>query len=721
MNTNRSILIGLSIAFCCFVFLQSPGCTQSSDSGAMHNVVVGQAATELPADPMTKVAIDIDAAKVTAHVSPTLYGLMTEEINYSYDGGLYGELINNRAFKGAEYTRGGRGGAAAPAATEPAKIQHWSVAKYNGGDGSIALDTEQPLNSALNVSLKLDASSVAANQRVGIANDGYWGIPVFPKTTYRASFYAKGDANFRGPLTVAIESNDGATVFATADVPRISTQWQKYTVKLDTGAVPESATNRFVITTGLPGTVWFDLVSLFPPTYNHRENGNRVDLMQLLVDMKPKFLRFPGGNYVEGNDKDNYFNWKKTVGDISQRPTHLSPWNYRSSDGMGLLEFLEWAQDMHAQPVLAVFAGFTLRGTFVATGDDLKPFVQDALDEIEYVTGDKTTKWGAQRIADGHSDPFPLNYVEIGNEDNLGGGARTYEERFGQFFDAIKAKYPQIKIIATAAVKGRVADLLDEHYYYNNDAESAEIAAHKYDLDKRPRGGPTKVFVGEWATRIGAPATNLKGALADAAFMTGMERNSDLVEISCYAPLFVNVNPRVMDGTTVKDPGGMQWPSDLIGFDALHSYGSPSYHVQKMFSDYLGNEVLDASIENTPTAMVTMRGGGRRGAAPTTRPPVAIEQLYCCVTRDSLKGTIYLNVVNISGAVQEARIDLKNATAVSPLGQSIVLASADNADTNTITDRTSILPVVSKLSGISSSFNHKFPAYSVSILQIEGR
>ena len=662
--------------------------------------------------------IKIDTARAAHGVSPTLYGLMTEEINYSYDGGLYGELIRNRVFKGSETPRGGRrggGGAAPTAAPAGNPLAHWSVAKYGGGDGAMSIDTEGPLNDQLGNSLKLETGSLAAGQRVGIANDGYWGIPVRPNTSYRASFYARAAAPFTGPLIVAIESKDGATVYATADVPAVSADWKQYTTTLKTGDVQPTAEARFVISTGAPGTVWFNLVSLFPPTYNDRPNGNRIDLMQMLVDMKPAFLRFPGGNYVEGNDKANYFNWKITVGDLANRPTHLSPWNYRSSDGMGLLEFLEWTEDMHAQPVLAVFAGFTLRGSFVATGDDLKPYVRDALDEIEYVTGDASTKWGAQRIADGHAAPFTLNYVEVGNEDGLGGGAASYEDRFAPFYDAIKAKYPQIKVISTAAVRGRQADLNDEHYYYST-AEEAEIAAHRYD--NRPRGA-TNVFVGEWATRIpGTPTTNLKAALADAAWMTGMERNSDLVQIASYAPLFVNVNP-ASDGV----PSGMQWPGDLIGYNALTSYGSPSYYAQKLFNNYIGDVVVASTIENVPTASVVIPRRGRRGGPGATtqpaNPPVQLEQLYYVVTKDSAKGTIYLKVVNISGNPEPVEIDLAGSTTIAPEAKCIVLGADDSAATNSITDPTKVIPVESTISGVGATFNHTFPAYSVSILQME--
>jgi alpha-L-arabinofuranosidase len=346
------------------------------------------------------VTITVYADRPGPRIDPMFYGLMTEEINFSYDGGLYAELIRNRTFRDA--------------ANEPV---HWTMVKDGGADGTIALDRNPVPDTALTTALKLDAASVPANGRVGAANEGYWGIPVRPLTTYRVSFWAKGSAAFRGPLTVSIETNDGATRWASVEVPRITTEWKKYSATLKTGRLAPSATNRFVVATRNPGTVWLSLVSLFPPTYKDRPNGNRPDIMELLAAMQPKFLRFPGGNYLEGPDFENRFNWKATIGALEQRPTHMSPWRYRSSDGLGVLEFLEWAEDLGMEPLLAVYAGLHIdRGANILTGDALKPHVQDALDEIEYVTGSTGTTWGARRARDGHPQPFPLHYVEIGNK-----------------------------------------------------------------------------------------------------------------------------------------------------------------------------------------------------------------------------------------------------------------------------------------------------------------
>src|SRR5262245_4385575 len=343
--------------------------------------------------------LEIQADRPGAKVSPLLYGLMTEEINYSYDGGLYAELVRNRTFR--------------ESAQEP---RRWRLVQEGGGKGSMSLDTNQPLNSALTTSLRLEVTEVSGKQRVGIANEGFWGVPVQPRTRYRASFYARASAGFSGPLTVALVSDrSNATVYASATVRQVTPDWKKYEVTFTTGRVKPSQENLLAIWTSKPGTIWFSQVSLFPPTWNDRANGNRKDIMQLLVDMKPAFLRFPGGNYLEGRWFTNRFDWKKTIGDISQRPGHRNDaWNYWSTDGMGLLEFLEWSEDMKAEPVLAVYGAYSMSQGGMT--NELDACVQDALDEIEYVTGSPKTKWGAQRAKDGHPTPFKLEYVEIGNE-----------------------------------------------------------------------------------------------------------------------------------------------------------------------------------------------------------------------------------------------------------------------------------------------------------------
>ena len=282
-----------------------------------------------------------------------------------------------------------------------------------------------------------------------------------------------------------------------ASVSVAGSGWKEYKFEMQSGNAAASSENHLELTIDRPATLWLQLVSLFPPTYHGRPNGNRIDIMEKLAAMRPSFLRFPGGNYLEGNRIETRFDWKKMIGPLVDRPTHPSTWSYHSTDGMGLLEFLEWCEDLHMQPVLAIYAGYSLGGQVVKPGPDLEPYVQDGLDEIEYVTGGADTKWGAVRARDGHPAPFTLHYVEIGNEDNFD-RAKTYDGRYAQFYKAIKAKYPDLQVIATMPVKGVTPDVVDDHYY-KRERGMFDEARHYDDTD---RNGP-KIFVGEWATREG--------------------------------------------------------------------------------------------------------------------------------------------------------------------------------------------------------------------------
>ncbi len=689
--------------------------------------------------------LTINAGEVKGHSSPLLYGIMTEEINYSYDGGLYAELVRNRAFLDN--------------AQNP---DHWTLVKDADAAGSIALDRTQPLNEALPVSLRLDITEGGPAKRAGFANDGYWGMAVRPATTYRASFYAKSAPGFAGGLTVSLENTDGSTVFARAQVTGLSGEWKKYEVSLTTGqTIAPSATNRLVLLANAPGTVWFSLVSLFPPTYANRPNGLRPDIMQLLADYHPGFLRFPGGNYLEGNDLANRFDWKKTVGDVSGRAGHLSPWRYRSTDGLGLLEFLEWCEDLKMQPLLAVFSGLVLGGganAEVKPGDALQPYVQDALDEIEYVTGDVSTKWGAVRAQDGHPAPFKLTYVEVGNEDWRG----DYNGRFTQLHDAIKAKYPDLQLIdasvhspnngrLTSTVRDRRPDVQDSHLYMNSEqqAESSATAYDKYD-----RTGP-KVFEGEWATRVpnNAATPNFAGALGDAAYMTGLERNSDAVIMASYAPLFVNVSKAV--GGRNAPGSSMQWPVNLIGYDALTSYGSPAYYAQVMFNNNRGDEILAISATDVGTRswQQPAGGGNRRGAAAAgggasvgapagagtagtsppapavAAPPAAapaaparqLPTLFYVATRDSKTGVIYLKVVNPLDTAQDVRVAVTGATTVAPDGESVIMKADKLDDTNSVAEPKKIVPVTARESGFGPNFTRTVAPYSINIYKLSTR
>jgi len=606
--------------------------------------------------------LKIETDKPVAKVSPTLYGLMTEEINYSYDGGLYGELVQDRTFQSSR-----------------SDTENWIPVAVGTAKGSVEPDRATGPSAALAASEKITAVQADAADTYGIRNRGWWGVPVRANTTYTGSVFAKGDkAGAAAKVRVSLIANDSGKVLASAELPVLTADWKQYSFSMKTGGdAGATANNQIVVSVDHPGTVWLQLLSVFGPTYKDRANGNRVDLMEMMAAMHPAFLRFPGGNYLEGNTIPERFDWKKTIGPLVDRPGHMSPWRYRSTDGMGLLEFLEWCEDLKMQPVLAVYAGYSLQQQFVKPGPDLEPYVQDALDEIEYVTGDASTKWGAERVKDGHPAPFALNFVEIGNEDQFD-RSKSYDGRYAQFYDAIKKKYSALTLIATTPIKGHVIDMVDDHYYKR--AEQFFDDAHHYD--KADRNGP-KIFVGEWATREGTPTPNMGAALGDAAWMTGMERNSDLILISSYAPLLVNVNPN-----------GMQWQSDLIGYDANSSYGSPSYWAQVMFAGHVGTETVASDLE----------GAGDR--------------LFYTVTRDAAKGIVYLKIVNASSKAQDLKISLDGAKDVKATGKLVRLSAGTTAATNSITDPKRVVPVESVVKGVSKEFTRTVPGYSIDVLEL---
>ena len=625
--------------------------------------------------------ITIDTTTPAGKVSPLFYGLMTEEINHAYDGGLYAELIQNRAFL-----------------DDAQSPSHWSVIDGTGAAATIALDPGQPLNAVIGASLRLEVTQASDGHAAGVANEGCWGIPVHPRSRYRASLYAKAAPGVTGPIVLAIQSDDGVTTYASGTISNLTREWKQYEVTLETRDVPTTAKARYLVSMNRPGTIWLSLVSLFPPTFKDQPNGFRKDLLQMLVDMKPKFLRFPGGNYLEGDEIVDRFEWKKTLGPLAERPGHKAPWGYRSSDGLGLHEFLLWCENMSAEPVLAVYAGYSLKGAHVNPGPDLEPYIQDALEEIEYVIGPTSSKWGAQRAKAGHPAPFPLTYVEVGNEDFFDRSG-SYDQRFAQFNAAIKARYPRLKVISSVGfeqpearrVRSVTPAVVDEHYYRPVDT-FLKMARRQYE--PYDRKGP-EIFVGEWGayetpfepwnprSRGEAPTPNMRAALGDAAFMTQMEKNSDIVVMNCYAPLLVNVSP-----------GARQWRPNLIGYDALRVYGSPSYYAIKMFSTNVGDQILKATTTAT--------------------------EILVAVTRDSRSGRIYVKLVNPTDADAPAQIDLENTTGLLPTATALTLA-ADSQATNSIDSPRTVIPVESTVSGVKSGFVYTVPARGIVVLTLAAR
>lgn len=633
-----------------------------------HFAALLLAVTPLPNFAQEVAHLTIDATKPVAKVSPTLYGIMSEEINHSYDGGLYAELVSNRTF---QTTRG-------------PSLEHWTLIQNGNSRAMIEVDKTTGPSTALAHSMKFVASAAATGAEAGFYNTGYWGMALHSSTLYRGSFYGKAESPRIGAVTIRLVSNRNGAVADSTRVPSLGITWQQYHFTLRTGAIARSSDYHLEFLVEHPGTAWFSLISLFPPTYKNEPNGKRIDLMEKLAALHPAFLRFPGGNYLEGEHLNEHFEWKKTIGPLVDRPTHTTPWNYWSSDGMGLLEFLTWCEDLHMEPLLAVFSGYSLNHDHIAPGKDLEPYVQDALDEIEYVTGSTATRWGGERAKDGHPAPFHLSFVEIGNEE-YHDPSGTYDARFAQFYKAIKQKYPALQIVAAAPVTRVRPDILDDndhalHTHFYRTAQQFFQDVHRYD--HYDRSGP-KILVGEWATREGSPTTDLGAALGDAAWMTGLERNSDIVVLASYAPLFVNVNP-----------GGMQWPSDLIGYNALSSYGSPSYYAQVMFSTHLGDEILPTHLE-------------------TSNP-----RLFESATYESKTHVVHLKLVNASSKAQPVEITLMGASRVQSKAAVTTLRGRTTQETNSITEPTRIVPVASTLTNAGATFSYTLPRYSIQVLDL---
>ena len=654
--------------------------------------------------------IDIDVNKPGAAIPPTFYGLMTEEINHSYDGGLFAELIQNRTFQDPLPPIAGSHPPQHVSADPPI---HWTIVQDDGGKATMATDRSDPVNAALPISLRLNLDG----RRAGLANDGYWGIPVRPDTTYTASFYAKSGGGLAGPLTAAIILDDGGTSVAHADTQPITDRWQKYTVTLTTGNdVVSTAKARFALFAQGSGSVSLSFVSLFPPTYMDTPGGLRPDLMKLMADMHPAFIRLPGGNYLEGNSLADRFNWKQMIGPADQRPGHMGCWGYRSSDGFGLPQYLLWCKQLNAEPVLAVFAGYALNGQHVDAGPMLQPYVDEALEEIEYVSGPADSEWGKRRAADGFTEPFALHYVEVGNEDWFD-RSKSYDGRFTQFFDAIRSKYPQLKIIATAPVTSRRPDLYDDHYYrsprqmafdwrhYDNSDQPVADTFHGGHHDKRfDRTGPG-IFVGEWASQEGKPTPDLNAALADAAWLMGLEQDADLVQLESYAPLLVNVSP---EDKARGYPRAWAWSTNLIGYDAMTAFGSPGYYVQAMFGQNKGDVVLPASVTAVPMPASTepSPNTGKMGI------PLFASASYVSATHE-----VIVKVVNFGNIPVDATFDLRGTGDIAATGTAIVLTGSPR-DINTVDQPEKVSPKEEPIADAGATFHRALAAHSLTLLRL---
>lgn len=552
-------------------------------------------------------SIVVQTGQRGAAISPSLYGIFFEEINHAGDGGLYAELVRNRGFEDARLP---------PTCmledgfVVPPRTPHFDTGKPNGfrlrwnvtgetpgwrldaaeGTARMQLVDVEPLTPATPHSLQIDVQQAPAGGRVALVNDGFWGMHIERGARYRLGVYARTDGTFTGPIAARLEGSDGQPLASASVVSAPGREWTRYEATLTaTGTDPKA---RLALDLGSTGRLWLDFVSLFPEaTWKGRPNGLRPDLAELIAAMKPGFVRWPGGCFVEGITIGSRHQWKKTIGRLEDREGTYSPWGYWSSDGFGYHEFLQFAEDLDADALLVVNAGVScsMRSGTYLEDDALPGLIQHALDAIEYAIGPVTSKWGALRAAHGHPDPFPLKYIEIGNEQR----GERYGRRVAMFYDAIKAKYPEIRIALSSWIAGvdqRIIkaagriDIVDEHAY-----KPLHWAIENFDSFARYERRGWDLYIGEFATNAGVGRGNLLAALNDAVYMMSMEKNGDLVKMGSYAPLLENVNAR-------------HWPVNLIHFDSSRSYARASYYAARLFAEHLPTVNLGTRIAYRPAA-----------------------------------------------------------------------------------------------------------------------
>lgn len=535
-------------------------------------------------DEEPEATIRIDLARRGADIPASMYGIFFEEINHAGDGGLYAELIQNRGFEDSSVPEGYtvKGDRIFPPADRtnhltgarphpdlsfrwnPDPIPAWRFEQLEGSGASAELTREYPLNEASPTALKV---TLPEKGRIALSNCGFWGMNIEKGKGYYLRMNTSNGNRFEGRAILKLVAEDGTELCNRPLAIDPDRTWCEYTGQLTaTGSDPHA---RFVIELEGTGTLLLDYVSLFPETFRNRINGLRKDIAQTLEALHPAFVRWPGGCIVEGIDLSNRIEWKKTIGDPKNRPGIYDTWGYRATMGFGYHEFLQFCEDIGAAGMFVCNAGIGCQGRVgdACREENLDAFIQDALDAIDYALGDGTTEWSRKRVENGHPEPFPLQYVEIGNE-NWG---PVYEKRYDRFYRAIKAKYPRLTLISTLGLGGQRrherVDMIDPHWYV---APEFFLSSSRL-FDQQERGGYA-VYVGEYAVNQQVGGGNLLGALAEAAFLSGMERNSDLVKMASYAPLLENVNDRV-------------WPTNLIWFDSHRVMGRSSYHVQKMYAE----------------------------------------------------------------------------------------------------------------------------------------
>ena len=631
------------------------------------------------ADAKTASTLTADADQTTIEISDTLYGLFFEDINYGADGGLHAELLNNRSFEYEDVLFG--------------KVtDHYTGWGFNlafGATGTAKVMTEHPLNA--NNPTYMQVNCQKGEYR--FANLGYQsttfsgGIPVEEGKTYRCFVYMRNAGDFDGQVEIALTKRTGKSIA----VPKrftLTDEWQKYEVTFKS-QYTEDAVLSFILHGA--GAVDFDMASLTPADAfgaDWPNGGLRADLVQALKDLKPSFLRFPGGCVTEGSYyRKNFYDWKDTVGPIEERRENFNTWGYMQSYGLGYYEYFMLSEAIGAEPLPVVHSGLLCQARDVKeaplTIAETREYAQDLLDLIEFANGDVSTEWGALRAEMGHPEPFHLKYLGIGNEN----WDQVYWDRFGILYKAVKEAHPEITIISSAGpvaegdmparawrtIRQKYPDtIVDEHYYMGSDWFLNNVGRY----DRYPR--TTKVFVGEYACHEpdqgGRRPNNLYSALCEAAYMTGLERNSDVVAMASYAPLLAR-------------EGMQQWTPDLIWFNAREVLLTPNYYVQQMFASTVGDQVVASELDGLN------------------------KRIYHIVTRT--EDRLYVKLVNVSAYADSMTLNLKNV----PDGlASVTRLTGDKKAVNTFQNKDRVAPEKSRVTLENGSVSLELPAYSLTIL-----
>ncbi|XP_026413768.1 alpha-L-arabinofuranosidase 1-like [Papaver somniferum] len=608
----------------------------------------------------------VNASQGGSKIPETLFGIFFEEINHAGAGGLWAELVSNRGFEA-----GGQ--------NIPSNIDPWSII---GDESSVIISTDRSsLFERNKIALRMDVlcdNKGCPTGGVGIYNPGYWGMNIENGKSYKVNFYVKSLDSV--DISVSLASTNGSQILGTSNIVASSSEvsnWKKVELQLEAKGTDHYA--RLQLTTTKKGVIWFDQVSAIPVD-TYKGLGFRKELVQMLAILKPRFIRFPGGCFVEGEWLRNAFRWKESVGPWEERPGHFGDvWMYWTDDGLGYFEFLQLAEDLGSLPVWVINNGISHQDQ-VSTSSIL-PFVQEMLESIEFARGDANTKWGSVRAAMGHPEPFNLKYVAIGNEDC---GKKNYRGNYLKFYDALKRSYPDIRIISNCDGSSQKldhpADMYDFHIY----TSASRIFSMNHQFDHTSRTGP-KAFVSEYAvTGTDAGMGSFLAALGEAGFLIGLEKNSDVIEMASYAPLFVNDNDR-------------RWRPDAIVFNSWKQYGTPSYWMQQFFAESSGATLLNHVLQSNLSSSLV---------ASTIK------------WRSSEDNTDYIRIkiVNFGGDAVNLKISLDGLTNSKDFTGSTktILTSKNLMDENSFTEPNKVVPVQSLFENAGEEMDVMLPPHSFS-------